>query len=123
MDKQDGLKQIDDAEWYLCPHGTLNLYVKNAEGYPVHAWLSLRPRYCDRGHIQLNIEGPLKLDHADSFPRFFFSVVEAKCHTKDFLRWRLWKHTAIRHPDHLAFEVSEENPHKRVEKPMEGIYP
>jgi hypothetical protein len=42
--------------------------------------LSLRPVYCDRGHIQLCIDGPLDLDACDSFPRFFFSFREADEH-------------------------------------------
>jgi hypothetical protein len=54
----------------------------------VHAWLALRPVYCDRGQIQLGIDGPLNLDAADSFPRFFFSFKEADEHTRTFLKWR-----------------------------------
>ena len=123
MNREQGLKQIDDAEWYLCEHGTLNLYVRDAEGRGVHSWLSLRPSYCDRGHIQLNIEGPLSLDEADSFPRFFFSAAEAKRHTKDFLKWRLWKYSFMSTQDRLDFAVWGQNPCKRVAEPLKGIYP
>jgi hypothetical protein len=63
----------------------------------VHAWLALRPVYCDRGHIQLCIDGPLYLDHADSFPRYFFSFEEADAHTRTFLKWRLWKERSFPH--------------------------
>jgi hypothetical protein len=64
----------------------------------VHAFLTLRPAYCDRGHIQLLIEG-IDLDGADSFPRFFFSFREADEHTRTFLKWRLWKERT--HPHKL----------------------
>lgn len=65
--------------------------VRDAENSVVVAWLQIRPAYCDRGHIQLNIDGPLQLDSADSFPRYFFSFIEADAHTRAFLKWRLWR--------------------------------
>lgn len=89
--REEGLSEIDNAKWVKDEYGCLNLYVNTPESRPVHAWLSLRPSYCDRGHIQLNIDGPLSLDAADSFPRFFFSFREADEHTRVFLKWRLWK--------------------------------
>lgn len=85
-------QEIDKAKWTKNEYGWLNMLVHNAEGRPVYASLSLRPVYCDRGHIQLLIDGPLNLDGADSFPRFFFSFKEADEHTRTFLKWRLWKH-------------------------------
>ena len=33
-------------------------------------------------------DGPIDLDHTDSFPRFFFSSREADEHTRTFLKWR-----------------------------------
>lgn len=87
----EGLRQLETARWIKDEHGVLNLYVQTPEGAQVHAWLSLRPPYCDRGHIQLCIDGPIDLDYADSFPRFFFSFREADEHTRTFLKWRLWK--------------------------------
>lgn len=81
------------AAWERDSDGCLNLHVHTARGERVHAWLSLRPQYCDRGHIQLTIDGPLSLglDVADGFPRYFFSFREADTHTRTFLKWRLWK--------------------------------
>ena len=89
--RAEGLRQIETAQWTKDEYGQLNLHVHTPEGHRVHAWLSLRPVYCDRGHIQLNIDGPLSLDGSDSFPRFFFSFREADEHTRTFLKWRLWK--------------------------------
>ena len=98
MDKEAGLKQIEDAEWLLDPHGSLNLYVFDQEGRKVHSWLAPRPPYCGRGHIQLFVDGYLGIDVADSFPRFFFSFEEADKHTRNFLRWRIWQTSATPHP-------------------------
>lgn len=91
MNEKDGIEQLDQAKWELDEWNCLNLRVEDAEGRQVHAWLSERPLYCDRGHIQLNIDGHLDLNGADSFPRFFFSLSEAKQHTIAFLKWRIWK--------------------------------
>jgi hypothetical protein len=95
IDKQTGLRQIDEAEWELDEVQCLNLHVTTAKGDGVHCWLSLRPAYCDRGHIQLNIDGPLNLDAFDSFPRYFFSFEEADRHTRQFLKWRLWRERMV----------------------------
>ncbi len=97
MNIERGLKEIDKAEWKRDEYGCFNLYVNTPEGNKVHCFLSLRPTYCDRGHIQLNIDGPLNLDSADSFPRFFFNFEEADNHTRLFLKWRLWKHRVYEH--------------------------
>ncbi len=100
MNKEIGIKQIDNAKWEKDKYGNLNLYITQSKGTKIHCWLSLRPIYCDRGHIQLNIDGSyLCLDNADSFPRFFFSFEEADKHTRTFLKWRLWKHRS--HPHKL----------------------
>lgn len=71
-------------------------------GLEVTCYLSLRPHYCDRGHIQLFIDGDLSIDGADSFPRYFFSFKEADEHTRTFLKWRLWQHRI--HPHVLEVE-------------------
>ena len=97
-----GIADIDAAKWKKDEYGCLNMIVEDEHGCPVHCWLSLRPHYCDRGHIQLQIDGDLSLDHADSFPRFFFSFKEADEHTRTFLKWRIWKHRT--HPHVLEVE-------------------
>ena len=86
LTSEEGLRQIESAKWTKDKYGVLNLDVLTPEGSPVRAWLSLRPVYCDRGHIQLCIDGPLDLDYADSFPRFFFSFAEADAHARTFLK-------------------------------------
>ena len=91
LTRAEGLRQIATTPWVKNEFGTLCLDVQTPEGAPLRAWLSLRPHYCDRGHIQLNIDGPIGLDGHDSFPRFFFSFAEADHHTRTFLKWRLWK--------------------------------
>ncbi len=100
LTKEGGLKQIDNAKWSKDEHGCLNLNVTHEKGTDIHCYLSLRPIYCDRGHIQLFINGVgLWLDPTDSFPRFFFSFEEADKHTREFLKWRIWKHRT--HPHKL----------------------
>lgn len=95
--REDGLAQIDGAKWIKDQYGWLNIYVLDEQGRDVHAALSLRPNYCDRGHIQLLFEGPIDLDRMDSFPRYFFSFEEADKHTRLFLKWRLWKERVYPH--------------------------
>lgn len=95
--KDEGLRQIETAKWVKDQYGALNLDVRTPTGDPVRAWMSLRPAYCDRGHIQLNIDGPLGLDGHDNFPRFFFSFAEADHHTRTFLKWRLWRERTYPH--------------------------
>lgn len=99
MTEQEGIEEINKAVWTMDEHNYLNLYVHDEHGHKIWAYLSLRPVYCDRGHIQLNIDGPIGLDGADSFPRFFFTEKEAKEHTRVFLLWRIWKHRV--HPHQL----------------------
>lgn len=95
--KEAGIKEIDDAEWLQDKYGHLNLLIKDPNGGIIRSYLSLRPEYCDRGHIQLGIDGLKDLDRMDSFPRFFFNTEEAKRHTKLFLKWRVWKHREYPH--------------------------
>ena len=93
MEQKDGLKEIDEAEWI--PHPEFHCWdmkVHDSMGRPIKCNLSVRPAYCDRGHLQLLIDGHLNIDWADSFPRYFFSMEEATHHTKVFLKWRLWKY-------------------------------
>ncbi|HYX39971.1 MAG TPA: hypothetical protein VE954_43295 [Oligoflexus sp.] len=92
MNRDEGLQEIDEAQWEKDDYKTLNLYVHTRDDRKVHAWMLLRPPYCDRGHIQLCIDGPLNLDGHDSFPRYFFSFEEADTHCRTFLKWRLWQH-------------------------------
>lgn len=102
--REQGLREIETTEWEYDPRhaGSFNFRVHNETGHEIWAWLTLRPHYCDRGHIQLMIEGIRGLDGNDSFPRFFFSMREAKTHTILFLKWRLWKERV--HPHTLTEE-------------------
>lgn len=97
LSREEGLRQIATAPWVKDEYGALNLDVTTPDGIPVRAWLSLRPAYCDRGHIQLGLDGPLQLDGSDGFPRYFFSFAEADAHTRTFLKWRLWKERSFPH--------------------------
>lgn len=89
LSKKVVLTMIDQAEWLVDDTGTLNLYVSDLENRPVHCWLTERNYYCDRGHIQLMVDGHLDIDEADSFPRYFFSFEEADKHVRTFLKWRI----------------------------------
>ena len=92
MTREEGLQQIDAAQWQRDDFGCLHLLVANKDGAKVDAWLVTRPPYCDRGHIQFNIDAPcLYLDGQDSFPRYFFSFAEANLHARMFLKWRIWQ--------------------------------
>lgn len=92
MDKEEGLREIETTRWtFSADCKTLELVVHDYLGEEVHCFLTLRPQYCDRGHIQLLIDGQLDLDSSDRFPRYFFSFLEADEHTRMFLKWRLWK--------------------------------
>jgi len=97
MTRTSGIKNIDEALWEKDEYDTLCLTVRDKHGDPVIARLKLRPVYCDRGHIELLIDGNLYLDHADSFPRYFFSFDEADLHTRTFLKWRLWEERTYPH--------------------------
>jgi hypothetical protein len=110
MTREDGLHQIETAEWEKDDCGCLNIYLADKEGMPVHAWLTPRPNYCDRGHVQLNIDGfGLALDSQDSFPRYFFSFEEADRHTRTFLKWRMWKERTVPYAEiRKAFGETEE---------------
>ena len=92
-----GLKEINNAKWVKEDnYGIQRLTVHNKEGTAINCYLTPRPYYCDRGHIDLKVFGPLELDEQDCFPRYFFSMQEADRHARDFLRWRLWKHSPYR---------------------------
>lgn len=91
MTREGGIRQIEEATWDRDRCNCLNLVVEDKDGHVVHAWMTMRPPYCDRGHVMLNIDGPLNLDAADGFPRYFYSFEEADWHTRTFLKWRLWK--------------------------------
>lgn len=97
MNKEDGLKEIIETKWIKDNYSCLNLFVTDSKNRSIHCFLNLRPSYCDRGHIQLNIDGDLDIDGADSFPRFFFNFKEADLHVRTFLMWRLWKHRVYEH--------------------------
>lgn len=84
----------DDVRWVLDKHQCLNLRLIDASGLQMHLWITPRPRYCDRGHWQLNISAPgLMLDWADAFPRFYMSLESAIEEAESWLRWRLYQQT------------------------------
>jgi hypothetical protein len=97
MTKTEGLKEIEEAKWVEDNFGWRTLTVHDEHGREVMAMLSLRPVYCDRGHIQLQMEGHIELDGHDSFPRFFFNPKEADHHVRCFLKWKLWKERTYEH--------------------------
>jgi hypothetical protein len=96
---EQGVAEIDGAKWEKDHEGWLSLHVHKADGADIVCHLALRPVYCDRGHIMLLIDGPLGIDSADSFPRYFFPFQEADLHTRTFLKWRIWKYRT--HPHRL----------------------
>jgi len=106
---ENGIRQIDEARWerirdtnYPDMDMGWQLTVTDSHGRPCQCYLSLRPNYCDRGHIQFHLDAYLNLDHADSFPRYFFSQQEANKHVREFLKWRIWKYRT--HPHILSFD-------------------
>lgn len=96
MNSFQGIAEIVNAKWEKDEYG-LNLRVHDNKDREIHVWLLLRPSYCDRGHIQANLEGLEDFDSADMFPRYFFSFEEADKHMRTFLMWRLWKHRIYPH--------------------------
>lgn len=103
MTREEGLLEIQAATWVKDEYGYLHLTVHDSNGRPVTLSLHLRPHYCDRGHIQMNIEeSSLYIDTADAFPRFFFSFEEANTHARLFLKWRIWQYRV--HPHKLEIE-------------------
>lgn len=96
MTREEGLAEIDNVNWVPDEWGCQNIYVHDEQGRKVHCWIRLRPEYCDRGHIELQVELDT-IDSADRFPRYFFSTEEAKRHAVLFLKWRIWKHRTFRH--------------------------
>jgi hypothetical protein len=72
--------------WALDDDGSFNC---TWEGI-VLAWMTERPRYCDRGHWQVKstLAG---LDHADGFPRYYMQREVAIQETERWLNWRLLK--------------------------------
>lgn len=57
----------------------------------IHAWITQRPSYCDRGHWQFNVDGIPDVDWADGFPRYYMDLEIAKREAEAWLRWRLFK--------------------------------
>lgn len=99
MNSYDGIKEIDAAQWIksVAAFDCLDLIVHDEADRKIYVWMQLRPPYCDRGHVQVNIEGVRDLDDADMFPRYFFSFEEADKHMRAFLKWRLWKYRTHPH--------------------------
>lgn len=86
--KEDLRKEIENEPWIRGEYGEYNLTIHGPLGRPIRAWITRRPDYCDRGHVQLQIDG-VQIDGADGFPRYFFSFDEADKHCRAFLKWRL----------------------------------
>ena len=59
------------------------------------AYMQPRPRYCDRGHWQVNADQIPFIDEADGFPRYYMDKKRAKLETEEWVAWRL-RHDAIR---------------------------
>lgn len=96
MDRQEGLRQIQNNEWKFDEWGALIMQVNGPDG-EVRAWIAPRPNYCDRGHFHLMLDGHIEIDEQDKFPRYFFTLNEAKQHARWFLAWKLWKHKELEH--------------------------
>lgn len=62
-----GIDEINAAKWEKDQHGCLNLFVHDRHGEQVHCWLSLRPNYCDRGHIQSKRKAEWRPMYSSSF--------------------------------------------------------
>lgn len=78
-------------KWVLDEYNTLNLRFMGPHG-EVHAFIDLRPPYCDRGRFRFGVmHGVPSLDGADSFPRYFMSLDAAIEEAESWLLWRLHK--------------------------------
>ena len=88
---------ILSAPWVYIPEWkTMELFVPDQQEVMLHAWIKRRNWYCDRGHFELEIEGPLvncwnPIDASDSFPRYYMDGEIAKREAKNFIIWRLFK--------------------------------
>lgn len=72
--------------WQMDGHGVFDCLCDGR----VVAWLTERPRYCDRGHYQVNCNLP-DIDGADGFPRYYMRRETAIQETEAWLNWRLLK--------------------------------
>lgn len=86
----------DPIQWTVDGDGYWNLRFRikrghKYEGFSVHAFIGLRPAYCDRGHYQFNCDGPFGFDGSDSFPRYYMDLQRAKDEVVAFLNWRIYK--------------------------------
>lgn len=88
-------KHFGKMFWEYDEYNIWNLKFKNDE-FSVHAFIQQRPHYCDRGHVQLNIDmhhsnGLPVMDRQDGFPRYYMSFETAKTECELFLLWRILK--------------------------------
>jgi len=109
MLKNEVISTLAFPVWFEDEYRIHNLKIRTEEVGMVHAFLTPRPVYCDRGHYQLNIDGALRLDHQDSFPRYFMDLLRAKIETIEFLEWRL---QCIAQRDHISRASWEPTPVK-----------
>lgn len=42
------------------------------------AWLERRPAYCDRGRFHANVDIPVFISEADTWPRYYFDLERGK---------------------------------------------
>lgn len=85
-----GIEEIDKAIW-KAHDDYVELIIHDENNNEISCTAQRRPKYCDRGHYQLNVFGQIELDSADGFPRYFFSFAELDVHARQFLKWRLYK--------------------------------
>jgi hypothetical protein len=87
---------IDNAVWKEDSYGCLNLMLEPDPAMvhttvgTIHAFISKRPSYCDRGHYSFNVDGIPHMDGADSFPRYYMSLDVALREATDWLNWRMY---------------------------------
>jgi hypothetical protein len=89
------ISTLHNPTWFIDEYGIHNwkfiMELRDQHGtriYHIHAHITPRPAYCDRGHFHLNVDGPFNFDNADSFPRYYMSLERAKLETVDFVQWR-----------------------------------
>lgn len=109
MLQNEVISTLENPVWFIDEYGIHNLKfmlfstsLHGPRDYTVHAHITPRPAYCDRGHFHLLIDGPFGFDSADSFPRYFMDLEIAKKEAVDFLQWRI-QSTKNLHLGHSPF--------------------
>lgn len=96
MLQNEVISTLEKPVWFIDEYGIHNLKIQSTVPISgkytvinIHAHITPRPGYCDRGHYHLNIDGPFNFDAADRFPRYYMKLKRAKKETEEFLRWRI----------------------------------